>query len=173
MLAFISFLRKKTWWKQYISDKKIEWKEAKYELLHNTSCFLKVNLWRLTVHLWRGILCTAHAQQAFLSILIVCIPWLLCHLGTRKVSIFSSFLLALSCGVDNFFREGLYIVTIFTLKSNLRQKSRNPLDPLQYCQYSLAPYLNVILIHVVAGISTPNFALVWKTTQFLPFASLL
>ena len=53
---------------------KSEWKEAKYELLHNTSCFLKINLWRVTVHLRRVILCTTHAQQAFLSILIGCIP---------------------------------------------------------------------------------------------------
>ena len=39
------------------------------------------------------------------------------------------------------FQEELYIVTIFTLKSNLTHKSRNPLEPLQYCQYSFAPYL--------------------------------
>ena len=61
------------------------------------------------------------------------------------------------CG--QLFQEELYIVTIFTLKSNLTHKSRNPLEPPQYCQYSLAPYLNVT--YIVAGISTPNFALVW------------
>ena len=80
--------------------------------------------------------------------------------GDKKGVIFCSFLLALSCGhgVDNFFQEEHYLVTIFSLKSNLRQKSRNPFESLQYCQYLLASYLNVI--YIVAGISTPNFALV-------------
>ena len=97
------------------------------ELLHNTSCLLKINLWRLTVHLQKGISCPAHAQQPFLSILIDwSYPMTHVSSGNKKGAIFSSLLLALSYGVDNFFQEGRYIVTIFTLKSNLMHKSRPP-----------------------------------------------
>ena len=43
--------------------------------------------------------------------------------GDKKGVVFPSLLLALSCGVDQFFQEELYIVTIFTSKPNL---SKNP-----------------------------------------------
>ena len=35
------------------------------ELLHNTSRFLEMELWRLKVHVRRGIFCTARVQQPF------------------------------------------------------------------------------------------------------------
>ena len=77
--------------------------------------------------------------------------------GDGKVSFFSVFL-ALSSGVNNFIQEELFILMIITLGGKLRQKSRNPLEPPQYCQYSLALYLNVF--YIIAGITTPNFTLV-------------
>ena len=55
MLTFISFVGRK----KFISDKQ------QNELLHNTSRFLEMELWRLKVHVRRGNLCTAHAQRAF------------------------------------------------------------------------------------------------------------
>ena len=59
------------------------------------------------------------------------------------------------CG--QLFQDELYIVTIFTFKEKLGQKSRNFLDQLQYFQYSLTLHLNVIF--TAASTSTPNFAL--------------
>ena len=43
---------------EYIEIKSA-WKEA------NTSRFLEMELWRLKVHVQRGILCTAHAHRVF------------------------------------------------------------------------------------------------------------
>ena len=56
-------------------------------------------------------------------------------------------------------------------RETLGKNPETVLEPPQYCQYLLALYLNVL--YIIAGISTPNFALVWKTAQFLPFAALL
>ena len=73
---------------------------------------------------------------------------------------FFSVLIARLCGVNNFVHEELFSLMICTLQGNLRQKSKNPLEPHQYCQYSLPPYINEIYIAAAAGISTSNFALV-------------
>ena len=81
----------------------------------------------------------------------------MCRLGTGKVSRFSV-LIALSCGVNNFVQEELFILTILLYRETLGKNAKMPLEPPQYCQYPLALSLNVF--YMVAGISTPNFALV-------------
>ena len=45
----------------------------------------------------------------------------------------SSFLLALSCGVNNFVQEELFILTNFPLMRNLKQNPETPLKPPRYC----------------------------------------
>ena len=82
----------------------------------------------------------------------------MCHMGTGIVPFFS-ILLALSCGLNNFVQEELFILTIFISWGNLGQNPEIPLEPPQYCQYSLALYLNVFF-YIVAGISTLNFKFV-------------
>ena len=95
---------------EYIEIKNA-WKEI--ELLHNNSSFLEMELWRLKFHVLRGILCTAHAQRAFLHVDRL---YLVTHVssGDGKGSFFSV-LIALSCGVNNFIQEELLILMIFTL----------------------------------------------------------
>ena len=114
------------------------------ELLHNSSRFLEMELWRLKVHV----------QEAF-CVLSTSVR-LMCRLGTGKVSFFSV-LIDLSRGVNNFVKEELFLLTIFLHRETLG-KSRKPLEPPQYCQYPLALYLNVF--YIVAGISTLNLTLV-------------
>ena len=46
-------------------------------------------------------------------------------------------LIALSCGVNNFVQEELFSFTIFTLKGNLRQKSRNPPEAISILRISV------------------------------------
>ena len=52
-------------------------------------------------------------NELFSLFLIGCILSLMCRMGTGKVSFFSV-LLVLSCGVNNFVQEELFILTTFT-----------------------------------------------------------
>ena len=99
------------------------------------------------------------SATSFLSI-FDCL-YLMIHVssGDRKGVIFLSFDSSFMWCEQFCPQEELFILTIFTLKGNLRQKSRPPPpEPPQYCQYRLVLYLNVF--YIVTGISTPNFEVV-------------
>ena len=72
-----------------------------------------MELWRLKVHVRRGSLCTEHAQRAFHFDRLYLMT--LYRLETGKEVQFFSVLIALSCGVNNFVQEDLFILTIFIL----------------------------------------------------------
>ena len=81
----------------------------------------------------------------------------MCRLGTEKVSFFSV-LLALSRGEDNFVQEKLLFKRFLLYIETLGKHQEIPLEPPQYRQYPLTRHLDVF--YIVAGISTPSFALV-------------
>ena len=98
-----------------------------------------MELWGLKVRIHRGILCTAHAQRAF-SIFDGCTLWLLCHLGTGKLSFFSVSI-ALSCDVNNFVQgELFYFDDFYFIAGTFGKNPETPVEPPQYYQYPLALY---------------------------------
>ena len=86
--------------------------------------------------------------------------------------IFLSFI-DLACGVMRtvLFRKSFLFWWFLLFRETLGKNPETSLEPPQHCQYPLALYLKVF--YIAAGISTPAFALTWKTAQFLPFATLL
>ena len=88
----------------------------------------------------------------------------MCRRGQKRCHV-SQFLLALSCGVNNFTQEELYFDDFYFVGKN----PETPLEPLEYCKYRLALYLYVL--YIVAGISTATFALMKNLTIFAIFSS--
>ena len=122
------------------------------ELLQNTSRSLETELWRLKVHVRRGILCTAHAQRAFLFFDRL---YLVTDMSSRdgKGVIYLSF----ACSFmwcEQFCPGRTFLLYMAASGKN----SETPLEPPEYFQYSLTLYLNVF--YIIAGINTPNFTLV-------------
>ena len=113
-------------------------------------------------------MCTAHAQRAFhfdwLDIMIDVSS------GDRKSVTFLS-LLALLCGMNNFVQEELFILTIFTLQGNLRQKCKNPQAATSILPICVGTIPRCVLYR--SSYQHTKFRTCMKTGQFWPFATLL
>ena len=81
---------------------------------------------------------------------------------------FFSVLLALSCGVNRFVQEELFILTIFPSKGNLRQKSRNPPGVTSILPIFVGTISKCVLYR--SRYQHTKFRTCMKNRTFLPFA---
>ena len=93
----------------------------------------------------------------------------MCRMKTGQVSFFSVSLV-LSCGVNNFVHEELFILAIFTFWGNFKQSPETP-----GVTSILLIFVNTISECVLyySRYQHTKFGTCMKTAQFLPFAALL